>query len=136
MNFNRKKFNIALLGGTKVGKTSIIEFLLWKPFNESKLATIGIDTFKQRTIFDGKEYIFKIFDTAGSERYNSVASSVIKIVDGYLLVFSYDRKDTIDTIRKWIDKIEDNCNRKEKVLILVGNKNDLYKREITYEERV
>ena len=136
MNLNSKQFNIALLGGAMVGKTSIIESLLGKPFNEPTFATIGIDTINWRTIFDGKEYVFKIFDISGTERFNSIASSVIKIVDGYLLVFSYDRKDTIDTISKWIDKIEDNCNRKEKVLILVGNKNDLYKREITYEERV
>ena len=100
MNFNRNKFNIALLGGTQVGKTLIIKSLFGEPFNESKFATIGIDNIIDNAIFDGKKYIFKIFDTSGLERYDSIASTVIKIVDGYLLVFSLDRKDTLDTISK------------------------------------
>ena len=124
-NIKRKKFNLSILGEKSVGKTCLVESLLGNPFDETSLATMGIDTVTHKVKIDGKEYVFKIFDTAGQERYNSVAATTIKIADGFLLVYSVNNKESLEKINIWIQNIEDFVNRKEKVLMLVGNKIDI-----------
>ena len=132
-SIKRIKFNVSLLGETQVGKTSMITVKSGLQFNENQLATVGIDNFTDKATFDTKEYKFKIFDTAGQERYNSISAQTIKVADGFILVFSVDDKATLEKIRYWIKSIEDNVNIKEKSLILVGNKIDM-KRQITPDE--
>ena len=132
-SIKRIKFNVSLLGETQVGKTSMITVKSGLQFNENQLATVGIDNFTDKAQFDNKEYKFKIFDTAGQERYNSISAQTIKVADGFILVFSVDDKTTLEKIRYWIKSIEDNVNIKEKSLILVGNKIDM-KRQITPDE--
>ena len=134
MSIKRTKFNVSLLGETAVGKTSMIQVKSGMPFNEDQLATVGIDNLMEKAKFDGTEYKFKIFDTAGQERYNSISGSTIKVADGFVLVFSVNLKSSLDKITLWIKSIEETVNIKEKALILVGNKKDIQDREVSTEE--
>ena len=134
MSIKRTKFNVSLLGETAVGKTSMIQVKSGMPFNEDQLATVGIDNLMEKAKFDGTEYKFKIFDTAGQERYNSISGSTIKVADGFVLVFSVNLKSSLDKINLWIKSIEETVNIKEKALILVGNKKDIQDREVSTEE--
>ena len=133
-NIKRRKFNVILLGENLVGKTSVIKSLTGKEFDENQLATIGVDYEDREAVFDGKKFKFKIFDTAGQERYDSISNSILKKAYGFLLVFSVDKKKTLEKISKWLENIEENVDRNEKVLILVGNKIDINRREVTNEE--
>ena len=133
-NIKRTKFNVILLGEKSVGKTSLVLSLTGQPFNENQIANIGVDFVSHNAIIDGKEFVFKIYDTAEQERFDSISSSILKAADGFLLVFSVDKKKTLEKISKWVDNIEDNVDRNEKVLILVGNKIDINRREVTNEE--
>ena len=130
----RTKFNVSLLGDTEVGKSSIVEVLSGYPFQENKVSTIGIENILQSAVFDGKKYIFKIFDTAGQERFESVSSQTIKIADGFLLVFSVNNVKTLKRIDKWIESIKSNVDITKKVLILCGNKIDVEEREVSNED--
>ena len=130
----RTKFNVSLLGETQVGKTSLFNVKSGFHFNPNQLATVGIDNFLDKQIFNGIEYKFKIFDTAGQERYSKVVASTIKVADGYVLVFSVDQKSSLDRISTWLKYLEDNVDLKEKGLILIGNKIDLPEREVSTED--
>ena len=131
----RKKFNVSILGETQVGKTNMVCVLKGQGFQPQILSTIGIDNFVDKAVFDNTEYTFKIFDTAGQERYQKVvADSTIKIADGFLMVFSVDRAETLQKINYWLNFIDQHTNLKEKVLLLVGNKIDLPNREVSNEE--
>ena len=132
-SIQRTKFNISILGESKVGKTSMISVKTGLQFNEKQISTVGIDNFIDKKIFDNKEYKFKLFDTAGQERYNSISAQTIKIADGFILVFSVTDRDSLEKISLWMKSIEENTNIKEKVIILVGNKIDM-EREISHEE--
>ena len=133
-NIERKKFNVCLLGETHVGKTSLAQSLIGKSFNENQVADKGIDYVIHKAIIDGKQILFKIYDIIGKESYNSISSSILKMADGFLLVFSVDNKKTLEKISNWIENIEENVNINEKVLILVGNKIDAGEREVTNEK--
>ena len=133
-SIKRTKFNVSLLGETQVGKTSMISVKTGIEFDENQLATVGIDNFLDIAKFENQEYKFKIFDTAGQERYNSISSQTLKVADGYILVFAVDKRSSFEKIDLWIKSIEENVNIKKKALILVGNKCDLEKREVTKDE--
>jgi small GTP-binding protein len=130
----RKKFNINFLGDTTVGKTSIIKRHINKTFDENAIATIGIDNIKDEREFDKKKYSFKIYDTAGQERYKSISINYIKLGDGFLLVFAVDNRETFDKLEEWVQNIYDSVPIDEKVIFLVGNKIDSPDRVITKEE--
>ena len=130
----RKKFNINFLGDTTVGKTSIIKRHVNKTFDENAIATIGIDNIKDEKEFDKKKYSFKIYDTAGQERYKSISINYIKLGDGFLLVFAVDNRETFDKLEEWVQNIYDSVPVEEKVIFLVGNKIDSPDRVVTKEE--
>ena len=111
--------------------------LTGKGFQIEILSTIGIDNFVDKAVIDNTEYTFKIFDTAGQERYQKVvADSTIKIADGFLMVFSVDKAETLEKINYWLNFIDEHTNLKEKALILVGNKIDLPQREVSNEDGI
>ena len=130
----RKKFNISLLGESEVGKTRITNAYLGKEIEEVNLTTIGIDNYMDTAQFEGNEYKFKIYDTAGQERYRSISKSTIKITDGFLLVFSVGNRESFNLINYWFDSIKEVVDIRKKVIFLVGNKIDLTEREVSNEE--
>ena len=134
----RTKFNISILGDYSVGKTSLVNSLKGVNFNENQLATIGVDDVVDEAMIDNKKYIFKIFDTAGQEKYKNVSTKTVQLADGFFLVFSIVSKQSFECINQWIKTIEERTNIYEKVVYLIGNKIDLdgEKREISNEEAV
>ena len=134
MSIKRKKFNVSLLGESEVGKTCMANVLTGIGFNEKNITTIGMDKFIDKAIIDGQEYKFKIFDTNGQERYNSITDTTIKLADGYLLVFSIDKRSSFEKVQHWIDVIENAVDMRTKAAILVGNKIDKENREVPKEE--
>ena len=66
----QKKMQLMMLGDGSVGKTSMITQFKDKHFNQTHMATIGVDyvstTFKSAS---GEDVAVKIWDTAGQERF-------------------------------------------------------------------
>ena len=129
-------FKISLLGESTVGKTSIVNAYSKNQFSYNTVLTTGIVSFMKKKQFDNKEYKFKIFDTAGQERYKSLSNTTIQIADGFFMVFAVDNKKSFYKIIDWIHFIEDNVNLEEKVLYLIANKIDVESevRQVTKEE--
>jgi len=132
----RTKFNVSILGESSVGKTSMINSLKGFEFDPNQIATIGVDDFTDEAKFENKEYKFKIFDTAGQERYKCISTNTIQLADGFLIVFSVTDKKSFELLDKWVNNINDSVDIKSKILILAGNKADIEddKREVSREE--
>ena len=129
----RTKFNVIILGDSQVGKSSMIANLLGKEFDDTGLSTTGIDFYSNKATFDGKVYTFKIFDTAGQERYRSISTQQIRLGDGFMIVYSVDIPKTFNQIRNWIDTVEDEVDITQKPILLVANKVDL-ERKVSHNE--
>ncbi len=129
----RTKFNVIILGDCQVGKSSMIANLLGKEFEDTGLSTTGIDFYSNKATFDGKVYTFKIFDTAGQERYRSISTQQIRLGDGFMIVYSIDLPKTFNQIRNWIDTVEDEVDITKKPILLVANKVDL-ERKVSHNE--
>ena len=121
-----KSFNIITLGDSGVGKTSIINRYIKNEFDENNEATLGIKYSYKEIKFNNKDkIILKLVDTAGQERFRSLAKSFFKNVDAVLFVFSMDDKDSFDTIKDWMELFKDNNSKEDIPKYLVGNKDDL-----------
>ena len=96
---------------------------------------IGIDISMKKVKFpdDEKEYKFKIFDTAGQERFKSISYSTIQLADGFLMVFAVNNRKSFQKINEWFTNISEHVDLKEKVIFIVGNKIDLV-RQVEKEE--
>jgi small GTP-binding protein len=132
----RKKFNISLLGESQVGKTSIVKKLKNDDFSDEGLTTAGIDSYIDEAEFDGKKYKFKIFDTAGQERFKSISKTTIKFSEGFMVIFSVIDRQSFERVGEWIESIKDTVQLQTKSIYLIGNKIDVSNREVLNEEAV
>ena len=130
----RKKFNISLLGESKVGKTSIVKKLKNDSFSDEGLLTAGIDSYIDEAEIDGKKYKFKIFDTAGQERFKSISKTTIKFSEGFMIIFSVTDRNSFKSVDDWINSIKDTVQLQTKSIYLIGNKIDAPNREVLNEE--
>ena len=130
----RKKFNISLLGESQVGKTCMLTCLKNGKFQDEGISTIGLDSYIDEAVLYGKKYKFKIFDTAGQERFRSVSKNTIKFSDGFMIIFSVINRESFLKIEEWIDCIKSEVDISTKSIFLIGNKIDLPNRVILNEE--
>ena len=122
-----------LIGGIGVGKTSIIKKFTTNTFDPNSPPSIS-SNFAYKTINisnKNKPIKFELWDTAGQEKYHSLAKFYYK--DARVIIFVYDiiNKDSFLCLQEyWYKQIKSNC-LPNAIFALVGNKSDLY-----YEEEV
>ena len=134
-NVNFKAIKIALLGDSKVGKSTIANKYVKVDFKDDLLSTIGSDRLETKlTLENGETIKLIIWDTAGEERFRSIALKALKAVQGVILVFDLTSRLSFQNINNWIQTANDNL--KDPTLVLFGNKADLNKEtwEVTKEE--
>ena len=73
--------------------------------------------------YNNKDYLIKIFDTAGQERFKSMITPYFHMADGFFIVFDLTNKSSLDSVYQWIELI--NENNKNPKFIILGNKDDL-----------
>ena len=119
-----------------MGKTCISYVYRKRDFSYNTCLTIGIETSNEKKVFDNSEYKFKIYDTAGGDRYLSISNTTIELCAGFFMVFAVDNKKSFKTAINRINFIENYYNLEEKVFYLIGNKIDVKpeERQVTKEE--
>ena len=126
---------LMLLGDGQVGKTSLSLTLTKNKFEDSLLTTVGKESYTYLTTLHGHDIKIKIWDTAGQERFKSMSVSVIKTVDGLILVYSITSQESFRNLESWMKSVKDIADLSKKPVIIVGNKCDLEDmRMVTYEE--
>jgi len=133
---NEIKCKVVLLGKSGVGKTSIISRYISNTFKESLMTTPGANFITKKVEFpESKKTIkFEIWDTAGQERYRSLAKVFYNNASACILVYDITKKDSFDDVRDyWIPELKNNAP-KNIILVLAGNKSDLYLNEQVNEE--
>ena len=135
-NKNEKtiKIKIMTLGESDVGKSCFIVQYTQNTFQEEYISTIGIEYYQKYLELDNKKYQISFFDTAGQEKFNSIASNSIKRANGILLMYDITKKQSYNRITEWMKSIME-YKDKDFPIIIVGNKSDLEEeREVTEEE--
>ena len=132
---NKVDIKIITLGDSHVGKSSLIIKYIDNKFSNVYMSTIGFDLkHKQINLKDGIEAKIMIYDTAGQERFKSVAANYIKKANGILLVYDIADHSTFENIGMWMESITEEKGDKLPI-VLVGNKADLEEeRQVSYKE--
>ena len=113
-----------MIGDTSVGKSSLVSAFTDKPVNQVSLATIGIEQHSKIVNYQNVNYLVKIWDTCGQERFRNISKNYIRSGDGLILVYDLTNETTYDTLNKWLDDIKESCHENIPIVI-AENKNDL-----------
>lgn len=76
----------------------------------------------------------KIWDTAGQERFRNITKQYYKGADGILLVYDITDRNSFEKIKDWMKQIQENTQKEQIGIVLLGNKCDLEDRQVSYEE--
>ena len=135
---NEESIKVVLIGESGVGKTSIISQFTKGVFNQDLMSTNGA-TFstKKKEYKDQKKTLsFEIWDTAGQEKYRSLAKMFFKDAAVALLVYDITSKTSFVEIKEyWMNLVREN-GPKQIIMYIVGNKYDLLEKEANKEEEV
>ena len=127
-------FKIILIGPAFSGKTCLVKRYIFKKFSEDYQVTVGLD-FQSKTIkMNGKVFKMQIWDTAGTEIFQSLTTSYYRNSAGAIVVFDVGNKESFESLDTWIDFYRESNSTKEDLIYLVGNKIDINNRVISKEK--
>ena len=124
---------VMTLGKSFVGKSSFILRFTENRFENAYLTTVGLD-FRFRVV-NIKDIQYKVlfYDTAGQEKYHSIAPNIIKKANGIIIMYDITNKSSFDSIPEILKIIEEEKG-KYCPMILIGNKIDLENERIIKKE--
>lgn len=158
-----KSVKVVMLGDTGVGKSSIAHRFAsgdFKPYSESTIGasflskTIEVpivnrvsdntddngeaETPSKRTERlnepSSRRIEFRIWDTAGQEKYHSLAPLYYRNALASIVIYDLCNKYTFTTLKKWVSELNKN-GPPDIVLAIVGNKSDLAEhRQVAFED--
>ncbi|MFW9778677.1 MAG: Rab family GTPase [Candidatus Heimdallarchaeota archaeon] len=116
---------ICSAGSYQVGKTSLIRRYAENTFSEDYLPTLGVDITTKRIIVDGKPIKLILMDTAGQEMFGNIRKSYFDGAAGCLIVYDITRRESFDSLDRWVADFRSNKGRETTPIVIIGNKNDL-----------
>ena len=129
------KLRVIALGASGTGKTCVIKRFSCSSYPQkeckTEVSTVGQDFVSKDISLGGKDYRLEIIDTAGQERFDSIPKNLARNVEGILLVFDIQERDSfLEGIPKVL-KLLDADKADTTSIILVGNKVDAKVRQVT-----
>ena len=107
-----------------MGKTSILTRFTYEKFNGYSEPTLGAAFLtKKHTLPTGKSIEYHIWDTAGQEKYRSIAPIYYREAKIALCVYDITSQRSYEVMKKWVEELQAN-GPKDIVLAVVGNKID------------
>jgi small GTP-binding protein len=117
-------FKIVLAGDSSVGKSSIVERLVQDTFRAEATSTCGADFSTYYVPVDSATVRLQIWDTAGQDRFHSVAKSYFRNAVGAILVYDLTSITSFDHATLWLNDLID-LALPNAYILLIGNKSDL-----------
>ena len=102
---------VVLIGESGVGKTSIISRYTTNTFKSQLMPTPGANFVTKNVLLEDENQSIKyeIWDTAGQEKYRSLAKVFYKNAAVCVLVYDITRKTSFEAIKKyWIPELKSN----------------------------
>jgi small GTP-binding protein len=117
-------FKVCLVGAASVGKTALVNRLTTNVFSSDTLPTVGGGHHSFDCDIAGTKRSLNIWDTAGSEKYRSIAPIYYHDAHAALLVYDITSRSSFDQCEAWYNTVVAH-SRFNVTFMLVGNKLDL-----------
>lgn len=124
MNFHK----ILVIGDVAVGKTSLVNRVVYNSFSEKYKATIGCEFGIKQMKIDGEEVKIQLWDLAGQDRLGGISRLYCRDAHGALVVTDITREDTLEKAMIWksiVDEQTATSSGQPIPMILCVNKFDL-----------
>ena len=125
-----ENIKVVLLGDSGVGKTCIALRFIKKTFDPNSLST-QVNGMQSKTLSIpgySAPFRFQIWDTAGQEKYRSMATFYYKDALAGIVVYDVTKAVTFEGAKSWIKEVREK-GLKDVLIVLVGNKIDLIEEE-------
>lgn len=123
---------VVIIGTVGVGKSSLTIRFVYDQFNENIDSTLGAVYFeKLHNYNESKNIKFQLWDTAGQEKYKSIARIYYKDSKVAVVVYDVTRMESFEALKVWIEELKVNAPKDMStiqiiiVIAIVGNKIDL-----------
>jgi len=94
-------FKVLVIGDSGVGKIALTLRFADDTYSGSDTATIGVD-FKIKTIeVEGKRCKLQIWETAGQERFRTIAASYYRRAMGFIVAYDVTDRESFREIQKY-----------------------------------
>lgn len=126
---------LCLIGSSGSGKSSIAHRFVNNQFSDQFLSTIGVEFYIRTITIQSRRIKLQIWDTSGSERFQSVAGSYYRGTHAIVVVYDMTKRESFDDIANvWTKQMQnyapDGC-----AFVLLANKADLVtKRQVSVTE--
>ncbi|XP_050723666.1 ras-related protein Rap-2b-like [Eriocheir sinensis] len=124
----RRRYQVTLMGGARVGKSTIVSQFLYDKIITNYKPTVE-EFHRGEYEIEGETLILDLLDTSGSHQFPAMRALAIRQSNAFLLVYAIDNAgswDLITTLRDEIMKIRGS----EVPIVVVGNKSDLEARRV------
>lgn len=119
-----KDIKTVLLGDSGVGKSSLVLRFVTDTFRPYSESTIGASFLTKILLINDKSSKFFIWDTAGQEKYHSLAPMYYRGAQVAIIVYDITNKNSFLTLKRWVKELK--LHGPPDILIaIVGNKSDL-----------
>mmetsp|Transcript_142025 Transcript_142025/g.247397 ORF Transcript_142025/g.247397 Transcript_142025/m.247397 type:complete len:203 (-) Transcript_142025:88-696(-) len=126
-------FKFIIIGDSSVGKSALLLQLTENKFRLDHEATIGVEFASRMINLENQSVKLQVWDTAGLESFQALTQSYYRGAIGALLVYDISQKVSFRSLQNWLNQIRQNASE-HIVIMLVGNKCDLDRREVSREE--
>lgn len=126
-------FVLVLVGEQAVGKSSLMYRYVDNKFDYNIIGTTGLDI-KSKTLQEkGKNIKVTIYDSAGQERFRTIASNQCKKSNGIIIVYDVTDRKSFEDVTMWVKSIREYLD-KGVVCLIIGNKIDLIESRVISKE--
>jgi len=98
-------FKVILVGNSGVGKTSLTERFVDNRFSSGVLSTIAVDFKVHVMAVENKKVKIQIWDTAGAERFRSVARSFYRGANAVMLCYDVSDRQSYEDLNTWFQEV-------------------------------
>jgi small GTP-binding protein len=127
------ELKIVVLGSAFVGKTAIINRYCRQAFQDGSPPTVGAGFLTHSLQINGSDVTVMLWDTAGEERFRSVAPSILRGAHALVLVFDLANTISFSELGIYLDMFLNKCHvdpNETPPILLLGNKADLPDRAV------
>ena len=113
-----------VVGEYGVGKTCILSYFVNRSFQEDVKSTVTPSHSRVVVQTPHGSTSLTLWDTAGTEKYQSLIPFLSRTADGIILCFSVTEPKSFENVLNWLN-IATKGNEKDPIVLLLGNKVDL-----------
>ena len=132
-----RKMTILFVGNIAVGKTSLIGRIRHKQYQLIYNATIDMTPTAIGATVRGQNYVVRLLDTAGEERFKAIMQSFYRHGNGAMVVYDVTDYSSFDQVTDWKLTLHEHCDIDNDIkfpIILLGNKADVRGKHINGSE--